>query len=163
MRRAIVIGCPGSGKSVFSRALHGITNLPLVHLDMLYWNADGTPVPREVFDARLAEVLSHDEWIIDGNFNRTMEMRINACDCVFFLDYPTEVCVSGVLDRRGKKRDDLPWVEPDTIDEDFMRTVREYQMNSRPTVLERIAKYPDKEIHIFTDRAEAARYLEALR
>lgn len=59
-RRAMVIGCPGSGKSTFSRALHRITGLPLHHLDMLNWNQDGTTVPKDVFIQRLQDVLVQD-------------------------------------------------------------------------------------------------------
>ena len=110
MKKAIVIGCPGSGKSTFSRALHEKTYLPLFHLDMMYWNADKTTVEKSVFLQRLSEVLAQDTWIIDGNYGSTMEMRLKECDTVFFLDFPYEVCLDGLLKRRGKPRTDMPWV-----------------------------------------------------
>lgn len=44
MKKVIVIGCPGSGKSTFSKALHKITDIPLFHLNMIFWNADKTTV-----------------------------------------------------------------------------------------------------------------------
>ena len=53
MKKVIVIGCPGSGKSTFSRALHEIVGIPLYHLDMMYWNADRTTVEKSVFLERL--------------------------------------------------------------------------------------------------------------
>ncbi|MBO5715969.1 MAG: adenylate kinase, partial [Clostridia bacterium] len=68
MKKIIVIGCPGSGKSVFSRALHNKTGVPLFHLDMMYWNADKTTVEKKVFLERLSVVLEKNEWIIDGNY-----------------------------------------------------------------------------------------------
>ena len=86
MQKIIIIGCPGSGKSTLSRALHEKTKLPLYHLDMMYWNADKTTVEKQVFRERLAEVLKQDKWIIDGNYGATMEMRIQQCDTVIFLD-----------------------------------------------------------------------------
>ena len=67
MKKIIVIGCPGSGKSTFSRALHKITGIPIFHLDMMYWNSDRTIVPKSVFLERLNDVLEKSEWIIDGN------------------------------------------------------------------------------------------------
>ena len=68
MKKVIVIGCPGSGKSTVSRALHNKTGIPLYHLDMMYWNADKTTVEKGVFLERLSAVLEKNEWIIDGNY-----------------------------------------------------------------------------------------------
>ena len=111
MKKVIVIGCPGSGKSTVSRALHNKTGIPLYHLDMMYWNADKTTVEKSVFLERLYAVLEKDEWIIDGNYGSTMELRMAACDTVIFLDYPLDVCLGGIKERRGKPRSDMPWIE----------------------------------------------------
>lgn len=70
--KAIVIGCPGSGKSTFAKKLSKYTKTPLCYLDRLNWNADKTAVAREIFDERLSAVLQKDEWIIDGNYMRTI-------------------------------------------------------------------------------------------
>ena len=110
MDRVLVIGCPGSGKSTFSRALAEKTGFSLVHLDRLYWNADRTTVEKQVFRRRLEDALEGESWIIDGDYASTMELRLQRCDTVFFLDYPEEVCLSGVRDRIGKPRADLPWL-----------------------------------------------------
>ena len=158
MKKVIVIGCPGSGKSVFSKALHDITGLPLVHLDMLFWNKDKTTVEKSVFHERLAEVLKNSEWIIDGNYSDTMELRMNACDTIVFLDYPTEVCLSGVKDRQGKARSDMPWVETE-VDEEFVEFIKNYNMQNRPKVMELLEKYSDKSIYVFSDRDEAGEFL----
>ena len=68
MKKIIVIGCPGSGKSTFARALHNKTGIPLYHLDMMYWNADKTTVGKRAFLERLSAVLEREAWIIDGNY-----------------------------------------------------------------------------------------------
>ena len=102
MKKIIVIGCPGSGKSTFSRALHKITGIPLFHLDMMYWNSDKTAVEKSVFRERLLKTIQKNEWIIDGNYGSTMELRIQACDTIIFLDYPSDVCLNGIKERRGK-------------------------------------------------------------
>lgn len=163
MQKVIVIGCPGSGKSTFARALHNITGLPLYHLDMLNWNADRTTVPKEVFRARLAETIEKDSWIIDGNYGSTMELRLQACDTVFFLDYPLEVCLEGVLSRRGKERTDMPWMEaPDEVDEEFIEFIKNYNSENRPEVVALLEKFADKEIIIFKSRTEADDFLREL-
>ena len=162
MKRVIVIGCPGSGKSTFSRALREITDLPLVYLDQLYWKADRTIVDKPVFRARLAEAMAGECWIIDGNYGSTMEMRMQAADTVFFLDYPVEVCIEGVRTRMGKPREDLPWVETEE-DGEFIDFIRTYRTDSRPKVLALLEQYTDKNVIVFHDRAEADGYLSDLR
>ena len=161
MRRVIVIGCPGSGKSTFARALREKTGLPLVYLDQLNWNADRTTVGKAVFRRRLAEVLRRDEWIVDGNYGSTLEARLRACDTVFFLDYPTDLCLAAVRERRGKPREDMPWIEEEE-DAEFIDFIKNYNAQSRPVVLELLSKYPEKELHVFLTREEADAYLSAL-
>ena len=164
MRKVLVIGCPGSGKSTFSTALHQITDLPLVHLDMLYWNADKTIVEKPVFRERLTHALAQDTWIIDGNYASTMELRMQHCDTVIFLDYPTELCLEGILSRCGKLRPDMPWTEPQQEpDAEFVETVKTYTQRHRPVVLALLDKYADKTIHIFRSRQEADAFLSDLR
>ena len=158
MKKAIVIGCPGSGKSTFSRALAKKTGLPLCHLDMLYWNADKTTAMRSVFLERLRPVLETDAWIVDGNYASTMELRLAACDTVFFLDYPTDVCLEGVRTRRGKARTDMPWIETEE-DTEFVEYVRRFHEEQRPTVLSLLQKYKEKEIVVFHSREEAEAFL----
>ncbi len=163
MRRVIVIGCPGSGKSTFARALRDKTGLPLHHLDMMYWRTDGTTVPKEDFRSALAQVLDDERWIVDGNYASTMELRLQKCDTVFFLDYSTEVCLDGLNSRRGKPRPDLPWVEPeDRVDEEFLSFVKNYRANSRPAVVALLEKYREKKICVFQTREDADRYLEGM-
>ena len=158
MNKVIVIGCPGSGKSTFSKALHKLTGIPLFHLDMLYWNEDKTTVDRSVFLERLDLVLQQSQWIIDGNYASTMEQRMAACDTVIFLDYPTEDCLKGVRDRLGTPRSDLPWTETEA-DLEFERFIKEYNSQSRPEVLRLLCKYSHKEIYRFKSRSEGDAFL----
>ena len=159
-QKILVIGCPGSGKSSFARALHAATGLPLYHLDMLYWNADKTTVSSEIFDERLGRILEKDQWIIDGNFSRTMEKRLQFCDTVFFLDLPAEVCLEGVCARRGKPRSDLPWIETEE-DSAFMEYIKAFSAERRPEILSLLEKYPQVNSIVFRSREEADDYLAA--
>lgn len=158
MKKIIIIGCPGSGKSTFARALRDRTGLPLYHLDMLYWNADKTNVDKSVFLERLSEVLRQDEWIIDGNYGSTMELRLSACDTAIFLDYPTEVCLDGIRSRMGQPRSDIPWVETQQ-DGDFFEFVKHFNEQQRPAVLALLAAYRDKRTVTLTSREQADDFL----
>ena len=158
MKKIIVIGCPGSGKSTFSRALHNKTGLPLYHLDMMYWNADKTTVEKSVFLERLLAVLEKDEWIIDGNYGSTMDLRMEACDTVIFLDYPLDVCLDGIKERRGKPRSDMPWIETEE-DAEFIEFIKNYNDRQKPKVLEFFEKYSDKDIVILKSREQADAFL----
>ena len=104
--------------------------------------------------------MAKDRWIIDGNYSSTMEKRLAACDTVFFLDYPAEVCLDGVRNRRGTVRADLPWIETEE-DEEFMDFIRNYERDNRPQVIDLLGKYPDKTAIRFTDRAQAETYLKS--
>ena len=158
MKKIIVIGCPGSGKSTFSRALHNKTGIPLYHLDRMYWNEDKTTVERSVFLERVSDVLEKNEWIIDGNYGSTMELRIAVCDTVFFLDYPLDVCLDGIKARRGKRRSDMPWIETEE-DAEFIEYIKNFNEQQRPKVLELLKKYSDKNILIFKSREEVDTFL----
>ena len=158
MKKVIVIGCPGSGKSTVSRALHNKTGIPLYHLDMMYWNADKTTAEKSVFLERLSAVLEKDEWFIDGNYGSTMELRMVACDTVIFLDYPLEVCLDGIKERRGKPRSDMPWIETEE-DAEFIEFIKNYNEQQKPKVIELIKKYSDKNIIILESREQADAFL----
>jgi adenylate kinase family enzyme len=111
MKRILIIGCPGAGKTTFARHLAQITGLPLTLLDRLFWQGEWETVSREEFDARLAAVLAEPVWILDGNYDRTLPLRLSYADTVFFFDIPTVSCLWGVTKRvftnYGKCRPDM--------------------------------------------------------
>ncbi len=164
VNKAIVIGCSGSGKSVFSRSFASLSGLPLYHLDLIYWNEDGTYISKDELRERLCEIMKGDEWIIDGNYGSTMEMRMAACDTVFFFDLPADICIDGIRSRKGKPRPDMRWRSPcEDDDAEFMKFVKNYNTENRPRVYELFEKYSDKNIIIFKSREEAAELLKSFR
>lgn len=162
MKKIIVIGCPGSGKSTFSKSLHKITGIPLFHLDMMYWNADKTIVEKSVFRDRLSKIVENNKWIIDGNYASTMEFRLQQCDTVIFLDYPLDVCLDGIKQRKGKVRSDMPWIETED-DVEFIEFIKNYNSQKRPQVMELLNRYAHKNIYIFTNRNEADNFLTQIQ
>ena len=161
MKKVIIIGCPGSGKSTFAEKLKDNIGLPLFYLDAIWHKPDKTHISREEFDARLAEILALDAWIIDGNYSRTMERRLSACDTVFFLDFPLDVCLAGILERRGKPRADMPWIETEE-DAEFIAFIKGFASQQRPRILELLEKYSDKRTFVFTSRAQADAFLQGI-
>mgnify|MGYP003318523378 CR=1 FL=1 len=160
--KIIVIGCPGSGKSTFSVKLHEITGIPLFHLDMMYWNADKTTVDKTTFLKRLTAVLESDEWIIDGNYASTMDLRMQASDTVVFLDYPVEVCLDGIEKRKGRPHRDMPWTE-DEYDAEFIEFIKNYNTENKPRVVKLLEKYSDKNVFIFKNRDESEEFLSDIK
>lgn len=158
-KKVIVIGCSGAGKSTFARKLAEITNLPLHYLDMLYWNADATHCTREVFVQRQKRIIEDAEWILDGNFRNTLELRVKHAQCIFFFDLPAAVCKKGVLQRSN--RPDMPCNLP--VDDELLASIQEFNTGCRPTILNLFEKYSGKRIITFHSHGEADAYLQSLQ
>ena len=162
MKKVIVIGSPGAGKSVFSEKLRKITNLPLYHLDMLYHNKDGTHISKEELEKKLKIIFKKEQWIIDGNYQRTLELRLKECDTVFLLDYPTNICIKGAESRVGTKRNDIPWIE-EKLDEEFKKSIRDFSKEKLPKIYRLLDEYKNnKDIIIFKTRAESDSYIKSI-
>lgn len=159
MKKIIVIGCPGSGKTTFAEELNKCTGLPLYYLDAIWHKPDRTHISREEYDEKLSEIIVGEEWIIDGNYSRTIEGRIKACDTVFLFDLPTEVCLQGAVKRLGKARYDVPWIDTE-LDPKLKLEIEEFPEKTLPKIYELISEYEDgKEIIIFKSREQADEYL----
>ena len=138
MERILVIGCGGAGKSTLARQLGEKLNLPVVHLDRLYWKPGWVQESREEFDRKLSLELDKGRWILDGNFNRTMPQRMAKCDTVIYLDFPRMTCLLGVMKRilttYGKVRPDMGDGCPERFDLEFLQWVWNYNKNNREQI-----------------------------
>lgn len=165
MKKIIILGSPGAGKSTFSFALAEKTGLPVYHLDQMFWRAGWVSVTKEDFDTELAETLTKDEWIIDGNYSRTIPMRLEKCDTVFYLDYPRLVCFFGVVRRvlgsLGKTRPDMAEGCPERFDLEFLQYTWKFRKKQREKLFG-LLEGANAEIHIFRSRKEAKRYLDGM-
>ena len=162
MKKVIVIGCPGSGKTTFAEKLNKRTGLPLFYLDAIWHKPDRTHISRDEFDHRIEEIFNTDHWIIDGNYNRTIEVRLKQCDTVFLFDLPVEVCIQGATERIGKERYDIPWIGME-LDPEFKKAIEEFSQKVLPSIYELMDKYKsDKQIFIFKSRKQADEFIEGL-
>lgn len=162
MKKVIVIGCPGSGKTTFAEKLHKKTSIPLFYLDAILHKPDRTHISREEFDVRILEIFTLDEWIIDGNYSRTIEERLRACDTVFLFDLPTEICLQGATERLGKGRYDMPWIDTE-LDPRLRQEIEAFAGEKLPFVYNLLKKYgQNREIIIFKSRKESEEYLDKM-
>ncbi|WP_294133323.1 DNA topology modulation protein [uncultured Clostridium sp.] len=164
MKRVIVIGCGGAGKSTFSRNLSDKLDIPVYHLDKLFWNRGWISTPQDEFDNKIQELANRDKWIIDGNYIRTFDMRAERADTIIFINMPTYVCFYRVIKRRvmykDKSRPDMAEGCPEGIDFEFFKWVLTYNKKIRPRILEKLKKYNDKTVIILNSEKEVKDFIE---
>ena len=160
MKKVIVIGCPGAGKSTFSRRLAAKTGLPLFYLDMVWHCPDRTVIGRDEFDRQLSRLVAEDEWIIDGNYARTLPIRLAHCDTVFIFDLPTKICIDGAKSRLGNDRPDMPWTDNE-LDPEFLQWIIDFPNTVLPEINNHLKTFP-KTIIRFHSRAEADSFIASL-
>ena len=162
MRRVLVIGCPGAGKSTLTRALAetlepaGRVSGPAVvevRLDQPHSSGVRRPAGRGP---------GGDAWVMDGNYLRTLPRRLERCDAVLFLDYPRRLCLFRALRRilrwRGRTRPDMAEGCPERLDPAFIRWIWDFHRTQRPRVLELLDGWKG-EAHIFRSPAQCAAFL----
>ncbi|MDO4740177.1 MAG: hypothetical protein Q4A66_05875 [Eubacteriales bacterium] len=166
-QRYLVVGCPGSGKSTMARAMAQRTGLPAVHLDKLFWRDHWTSVPAEEFDALLRCELAKDCWIIDGNFSRTLPMRLARAEAVVWLDYPLHVSLFGALRRvltnYGKVRPDMSPNCPERLNWPFIRSILDFRRRNGAKMEQLLVPAPGREIIRLRSRRQARAFLDSLR
>ena len=167
MRRILIIGNAGAGKTTFARELALKLNIPLVHLDKLYWTGEWDHLSKEDFDTVLQGELEKPEWIIDGNFNRTIPHRLNYCDTVIFFDFPAVKCLWGVTKRLiqnyGKSRDDMGGNCVERLDRNKMELyhhVWNFNKEHRAHYYELLKEHEDVQIVIFNNRRQVRNFLK---
>lgn len=143
MRRVLVIGSGGAGKSTLAVRLGERLGLPVIHLDALYWRPGWVPTPPDEWDRRVAALGAGDAWVMDGNYGRTLDARLAACDAVVFLDLPRLLCAWRVVRRAlrsyGRSRPDMAPGCPERFSLEFLRWVWDYPRSRRPDVLRKLA------------------------
>ena len=168
MRKVLVIGSGGSGKSTFAGRLAEQTGLPLIHLDALYWNPGWLETPKSEWAGRVEELLAGDRWIMDGNYGGTLERRLAACDTVIVLDLPRWICLARVARRRvrfrGRSRPDMREGCPERLTWEFVRWIWKYPLEQRPKVLDRLSSLDsNSQVFVLRSRGEVQDFFVGVR
>jgi adenylate kinase family enzyme len=167
MQRILVIGSAGSGKSKLSRYLAEKLSIPVIHLDRLYWRPNWVEPGQEEWLEQVRNVISEESWIMDGNYSRTLAVRLEACDTVVFLDMPRLTCLWRVLSRmlrfHGRNRPDMAAGCTERLDISFLLWVWRYPTRTRQKVISLLEAYrlTRNVIHLRTQR-EVKLFIESL-
>lgn len=167
MERILIIGCNASGKTTMAKKLAQKLNLPLIHLDKLYWRYNWTHATDEEFDELLEKELKKSEWIIEGNIKRTLPTRLNYCDTVIYLDFPAWICVLSAIKRlicsHNKSRQDMGGVCIEKFNVNafkFIHSIWSFNTKNRRDYYEMINKQNNVKVIILKSRKQVDKYLE---
>ena len=167
MQRILVIGSGGSGKSTVAKEIASRLGLPLVHLDALYWHPGWRATEKDVWDRVVRELIDAPRWVMDGNYGRTLEVRLTRCDTVVFLDLPRVTCLWRVLKRRlafpGRSRPDVAPGCPEQLTWEFLHWIWTYPKRRRPGILRRLAGLRvDQRAIVLSSNRDVRRFLGGL-
>ena len=167
MQRIMVIGCCGAGKSTFSRRLHAVTGLELIHLDQHHWQPNWVEIDRIEWTKTVQKLAEKPQWIIDGNFGGTMSIRIEKADTIVYFDFPTWFCLWRVIKRiwtyHGKTRPDMTEGCPERLDFEFLHYVGTFNLVKRKAILEKLEQVKDQKVlKVFKNDRDANAFLDSL-
>ena len=169
MKRILIIGCGGSGKTTLARKLHQLLHLQLIHLDFHYWQAGWQEPSVEDWQQTVRLLIAGDNWIMDGNYGGTLDMRAARADTIIFLDFNRYRCLWGIFLRRiryhGRTRPDLPAGCPERLTPEFIRYVWNYRRIRQPRILTLLKEYEQRgiKIHVFNRPGNVQRWLRSLK
>ncbi len=168
MKRIIIIGICGAGKSTFAKKLSEKLEIELFHLDKIYWKPNWVERKKEDFDTNLKAIIEKETWIIDGNYKRTMKLRIKRADTVIFLDYSTSTAMFRVFKRRFqfmfKQREDVAVGCKENINWEFLKYVYNFKKDQRPEIMKILDKLnEEKQLIIFKNDKQANLFFKALK
>ena len=167
MERILIIGCGGAGKSTLARQLGEKLDLPVIHLDQIWW-APGNWQHRErdEFDKLVIAELEKAQWIMDGNFNRTMPMRAAKCDTIIYLDFNRVTClfswIRRVITNWGHARIDMAPGCAEWFDPEMAAWIWSYNKNNRENNYRLLNEAQGVETIVLKNRRRVKQFLKQL-
>lgn len=166
MERILIIGCGGAGKSTMARQLGDKLQIPVVHLDKLFWKPGWVESSREEIDAKIMAEMAKPQWIMDGNYNRTLAERMRHCDTIIYLDFSRFACLMGVLKRvittYGTVRPDMGEGCPERFDGEFLQWVWNYNKNKRESNYRLLNEATHAETIVLKNHRAVKKFLKSL-
>ncbi|MEG1256556.1 DNA topology modulation protein [Clostridium sp.] len=168
MNKIAVIGSGGAGKSTFSRKLGELISIPVYHLDSLYWSPGWIETPKDKWEPIVEGLAKKEEWVIDGNYGNTLDIRLKAADTIIFLKMPTYLCLYRIIKRRfmyqGKTRPDMNAGCEEKLDLEFVNWVWSFNRKRAPGILEKIERYEgEKKVIILKSPSEVEAFLKSIK
>lgn len=167
MERIAIIGSGGAGKSTLAQAVGARLNVPVYHLDQVFWQPGWKALPRAEWIARHHALCAEPRWVLDGNYGSTMDYRLLSCDTVIFLDISRWRCLYRVVRRwlryAGRTRPDMTPDCPERLTWAFLHWIIMYSHVKRPAILKKIeALQATKSVYHLRSIREVNRFLERL-
>jgi adenylate kinase family enzyme len=145
LKRVIIIGNGGAGKSTLARQLGAALQIDVTHLDSVYWRPHWLPMPEAEMNAAQEHLLAQEAWIIEGQFKQTLEAFLQATDMIIYLDFPLLLCLYRIAKRHlrytGKSRPELGEEYPELLTLNFLWRVLKFSIYTRVEVLKKIEQF----------------------
>jgi adenylate kinase family enzyme len=167
MKKVMVIGCCGSGKSTFSKKLQSILKLELIHLDQYYHKPNWEEPEKAEWERIVYSLIQKPSWIMDGNFSGTMGVRIKSADTIIYLDYPTLKCCWRVILRifknHGNIRSDMANGCKEQFNLEFLHFVLTFNSKFRKGIIQKLNLVKDeKKVLVFKTDKQADKFLSQI-
>ena len=167
MRKILVIGCCGAGKSTLSKKLSDRLGLPIIHLDQVYWKPNWVETPKLEFEKEVAELIQNNAYVMDGNYSSTLAMRLKEADTLIYLDYPTWLCfwrvIKRIIKHNGSTRPDMTDGCNERFDLEFLHYVLAFKwiVGTRIEKILRKGDYQAKIFRLSNDKA-VVKFLQSI-
>jgi adenylate kinase family enzyme len=162
MKKVVIVGCGGSGKSHVARELGRILDAPVTHLDAVFYDSEWNPLPMAEFTEVQRTLVAEPRWVIDGNYNSTLQVRLEACDTVVLMDVSTVAALYGIFSRQlrhgaGHKGNGVH----NRIHWGVIKYVATYRRKMRPRVMAKIEEYAAgrADVVLLANRSQTRRWL----
>ncbi|MEU8526823.1 topology modulation protein [Streptomyces sp. NPDC048629] len=162
MKKVAIVGCGGSGKSYLARELGRILDAPVTHLDAAFYDDEWNERPMERFADLQRELVAQPRWVIDGNYNSTLQIRLEACDTVVLMDASTVAALYGIFSRQirhgaGQQGNGVH----NRINWGVIKYVATYRHKMRPRVMAKIGEFASgrADVVLLSSRRQTRRWL----